>query len=155
MRSWIMVLALAACGPSASEMKTAQRATYNATPDQLLEVAEEVTRENYKIADVSRDGFVTAPRWFGPEGDAENAGAENYTVVRDKSVRVSLHVKVIETAEHRVMVTVTPETIQYIQGSPHPRPLGPDDPYLPPFVKGRAETLTMAIYERAKNLVVK
>jgi hypothetical protein len=76
-------------------------------------------------------------------------------VVRDRSVRVSLHVKVIETAEHRVMVTVTPETIQYIQGSPQPRPLGPDDPYLPPFVKGRAETLVMAIYERAKNLVVK
>jgi transcription antitermination factor NusG len=155
MRSWIVVLALAACGPSASEIKTAQTATYNSTPDQLLNIAEEVAQENYKIGDVSRDGFVTAPRWFGPEGDVENAGAGDYVQVRDKSVRVSLHVKVIETAEHRVMVTVTPETIQFLQGSPQPRPLGPDDPYLPPFVKGRAEALTLAIYERAKTMVVK
>jgi hypothetical protein len=62
MRSWIVVLALAGCGPSASEIKTAQTATYNSTPEQLLNIAEEVTQENYKIADVSRDGFVTAPR---------------------------------------------------------------------------------------------
>jgi hypothetical protein len=31
----------------------------------------------------------------------------------------------------------------------------PDDPYLPPFVKGRAEALSMAIYERAKTLVAR
>jgi hypothetical protein len=154
MRLWMLVLA-AACGPSAAEIKTAQTASYNATPEQLLTIAEEVVRESYKIGDVSRDGFVTVPRWFGPEGDVENAGAGNYVQLRDKSVRITMHVKVIEVGEHQVAVTVTPETVQFMTGSPQPRPLGPDDPYLPPFVKGRAEALTMAIYERAKTMAVK
>jgi hypothetical protein len=70
--------------------------------------------------------------------------------VRGGSVRVTLHVKVIETAEHQVSVTVTPETYQVVAGSPQPRKLAPDDPYLPTFVTGRAEALTLAIYERAK-----
>ena len=150
MRTWLVVV-VAACGASASELKTAQTAVYNATPAQILELAEQATQESYKIGDVGTDGFTTRPRWFGPEGDSESAGADNYAQVRDHSVRVSFHVKVIETAEHQVKVMVTPETYQFMQGSPQPRPLAPDDPYLPPFVTGRAESLAMAIYERAKS----
>jgi len=97
-----MVLAVAACGPSAAEIKTAQTATYNATPEQVLGIAEEVAQESYKIGDVSRDGFVTVPRWFGPEGDVENAGAGDFVQLRDKSVRIALHVKVIRSEERRV-----------------------------------------------------
>jgi hypothetical protein len=71
--------------------------------------------------------------------------------VRDGSVRVTLHVKVIEGADHRVSVVVTPETFQVLQGSPKPRELKPDDPYLPAFVTGRADALVLAIHERAKR----
>ena len=40
-----------------------------------------------------------------------------------------------------------------LSGSPKPRELKPDDPFLPPFVLGRADELQFEIYERAQPLV--
>src|SRR5262245_48454517 len=150
MRGWLWVLVAAACGASAAEVKTAKTASYNTTPAQMLEIAEQAAQESYKIGNVEADGFATQPQFYSPEGGRESAGADNYVQVRGGSVRVSLHVKVIETAPHQVSVTVTPETYQMVEGSPQPRKLAPDDPSLPPFVTGRAEALALAIYERAK-----
>jgi hypothetical protein len=48
---------------------------------------------------------------------------------------------------------VTPITLQALAGSPKPRELKPDDPYLPPWVLGRADQLQFEIYDRARSLV--
>src|SRR5262245_9207036 len=128
MRSWLVVLVAVACGPSASEIKTAKTASYNTTPAHLLEIAEQVAQESYKLGDVEADGFATQPQFYSSEGGMESAGAGGYVQVRAGSVRVTLHVKVIENAAHQVMVTVTPETYQMVEGSPQPRQLAPDDP---------------------------
>ena len=137
-------------------MTTAKLAHYHASVQQILEIAEHATQEKYKIGDVdiAHASFVTQPRFYSPEGDLESPGAEGWLHTQPGSVRVTLLVQVVEVDKGEVMVTVTPQTYQYIEGSPQPRELKPDDPYLPPFVQGRADTLALDIFERAQPYVL-
>jgi hypothetical protein len=136
-------------------VKTARTATYNAEPAKLLEVALDAARGSYKIAGVDQAHFtfITQTRVYSPEGDLESAGAENFVQARDRSVAVQFIVQV-EGEPHRAVITVTPKTLQILSGSPQPRELKPDDPGLPPFVRGRADALAYAIYSRAKSFAV-
>jgi hypothetical protein len=149
--------AAAACGPSSAELRTAKTATYSVDPGKLMQVAAEATQqEGYKIGDVDEVGhrFITVPRWYNPEGGLEGQGAEGYAQIIDRSVRVALIVEIL-SIEGGTAIRVTPQTFQHIEGSPKPRELAADDPGLPPFVKGRAESLQLAIYNYAKPYVAK
>jgi hypothetical protein len=157
MRIALAVVATAiACGPSSAQIKTARTATYAAEPAKIFELALEAARDSYKIAAVDERNlaFATLPRTYSREGDLESPGADGVVQFRDRSVRVELIVHVITTADRRVAVTVTPRTLQLLAGSPQPRELKPDDPYLPAFVLGRADALSYAIYTRAKSYSV-
>jgi len=156
MTSWWMcvVAALAACGASNAEIKTAKTAIYVAQPDQLLQIAMRTAEENYKIGELDKDAhmFATAPRIYSPEGDLQSPGAGDFVRMDNHSVRVSLVVRIVDV-DGGELVTVTPNTLQFLSGSPKPRELTPDDPNLPPFVKGRAEALAVAIYDAARPLL--
>ncbi len=151
---WVMVL-VAACGASAAELKTAKTAWYKLPAHDLLAIAEDVASENYKIADVNESEltFMTAPRFYSPEGDLESPGAGGFVQMRDRSVEVAFIVQVVQLESGDCAVTVQPKTFQVISGSPKPRELAPDDPGLPPWVHGRADALSLAIYDRAKASV--
>jgi hypothetical protein len=152
-----VLLAFAACGPSNSELRTAKTAVYNTDGSRLFAIAEQAAGdENYKLGAVD-DGhltFETVPKWYSPEGDLQSAGAENYTQVDNHSVKVSFVIAVTSTGPNQYVVTVKPHTWQYIAGSPQLRPLEPEDPNLPPWVLGRADTLSLSIYDRAKGMAV-
>lgn len=152
MRTLVLVAAVAACGPSSSEIKTAKTAEYSARPMEILHIAADAAAQTYKIAGVAEDKleFVTRPRTYEREGGLESAGAEGWTQIRPGSVSVSFIVRCVVTDDKHVVVTVTPKTFEWVQGSPQPRELAPDDPNLPPWILGRAESLQLAIYERAK-----
>jgi hypothetical protein len=152
-RGLLVVAIAAACGPSSSELRTARETLYNADPHVILKLAAEAAEgEKYRIAavDEAQLSFVTVPKFYSSTGDLESAGADNIVKIRPGSVQVELVVRVLATDPHHVGVSVTPKTFQAIAGSPKPRELAPDDPYLPSFVTGRADALSLAIYERAK-----
>jgi hypothetical protein len=152
-RALLVVAIAAACGPSSSEIKTAKTTTYNAEPIQILKLAAQAAEdEHYKIGDVDEGAvaFATEVKSFSSTGDLESAGAGGVVMLRPGSVQVIFIVKVVATEGHQVAVTVTPKTFQVVAGSPKPRELGPDDPYLPSFVTGRADALALAIYQHAK-----
>ena len=148
----LVLVLVAACGASAAEMKTAKTAWYKLSGHDLLARAEEVASEDYKIASVNAEqlAFITAPRFYGPEGDLESPGAGGFVTMRDRSVEVAFIVQVVELDSGDTAVTVQPKTFQVLSGSPKPRELAPDDPNLPPFVHGRADALALAIYDKAK-----
>lgn len=152
-----VLLAFAACGPSNAELRTAKTAVY-ADGSQVFAIAEQAAgEENYKLAAVD-DGhltFETVPKWYSPEGDLQSAGAGDYTQVDNHSVKVSFVVAVTSAGAGQFVVTVKPHTWQYVAGSPQLRPLEPEDPNLPPWVLGRADTLSLTIYDRAKGLALK
>ncbi|HEY6038615.1 MAG TPA: hypothetical protein VIV58_30240 [Kofleriaceae bacterium] len=151
-----MLLAFAACGPSNAELRTAKTAVY-ADGSQVFAIAEQAAGdENYKlVADEGHLTYETVPKWYSPEGDLQSAGADNYTTVNNNSVKVSFIVAVTSAGAGQYVVTVTPHTWQYVAGSPQMRELEPNDPYLPPWVIGRADTLSLSIYDRAKGLALK
>jgi hypothetical protein len=152
MKTLVIFVLLAACGPSSSEVRTAKLAQYNASPVEMLHIAVDVAREaNYKIGELSEERleFITQPKFFTREGDLESPGAEGFVQVRPGSVEVAFIVRCVVDGK-AVAVTIVPKTFESVQGSPKPRELAPDDPYLPPWVLGRADALTLAIYDRAK-----
>lgn len=156
MRNAISLVVLAACAASTAEISTAKTARYKVDGAQLLQIAEQAAAEkNYKLGAVD-DGhlqYETLPKWYSAEGDLESAGADDYTTIRPHSVKVSFVVQLSQIDSDSFVVTVTPHTWQFV-GTPQLRPLEPADPNLPPWVKGRADALTLEIYDRAKGYVV-
>lgn len=153
----IVFLAFAACGPSNSELRSAKTAVYNTDGAQLFAIAEQAAGDaNYKLGAVDEGHytFETIPKWYTSEGDLRSAGADDYTLIHNQSVKVSFIVAVTNSAPGQFMVSVTPHTWQYLQGSPQLRPLEPEDPNLPPWVKGRADALALEIHDRAKGFQV-
>jgi hypothetical protein len=154
----LLLLVFAACAVSNAEVRTAKTAQYVTDHgEQLFAFAEQAAADkNYKVgaADDGHLTFETQPKWFSSEGDLQTAGADDYTLIRGHSVKVSFVVVITETQENHYVVTVTPHTWQYIGGSPQLRPLEPEDPNLPPWVLGRADALTVAIYDRSKGFAV-
>jgi hypothetical protein len=152
----ILIAAIAACGPSATEVKTAKTATYHADIQQVLQLAMEAAKETYKIADTN-DGehaFITEARFYSAEGDLESPGAGGFVSMTPGSVQVAFIVQVVPSENQGdVGVVVIPKTFQQVPGSPKPRELAPDDPALPGWVHGRVDSLSMAIYERCKGLI--
>ncbi len=153
----LLLVAIVACGASNAELRTAKTAVYTGDARKIMDLAEQgAADEHYKIGGVD-DGhlsFETAPRFYSSEGDLQSPGAENYTKVDNRSVKVSFIVTIAETSTNQYMVSVTPRTWQYLAGSPQMRELAPDDLGLPPWVHGRADALTVAIYDRARGFVV-
>ncbi len=152
-RGLLVVAIVAACGPTSSEVRTARETLYTADPHVILKLAAEAAEgEHYRIGAVDQNEleFVTEPKFYTKTGDLESAGADNVVLVRPGSVQVQFIVRVIAADPQHVGVSVTPKTFQTMAGSPKPRELAPDDPYLPSFVLGRADALSLAIYQRAK-----
>jgi hypothetical protein len=153
----LALFAVAACAHSDAEIKTAKVAQYTAAPGDVYNLALSTAQAKYKIAmsDPAHFDFWTAPRFYSPEGDLQSPGAGGAIHMDNHTVQVAFHVAVIPTTPHTVAVTVTPQTFQVLAGSPKPRELMPSDPYLPPFVLGRADELTYEIYDRARGLVAR
>jgi hypothetical protein len=159
--AFIVVAVVASCGPSTAQIKEAKAAEYKAPAKQVLDVALQVAQLKYKIGVIDPDAlkFATAPQWYtreggrispnndGNNGDFVNAGGGDIQV----SLIVAVHLVPLE----RVVVSVTPKTYELIVGSPQPRELQVDDPNLPPWVLGRADTLALAIHKHAKQYIEK
>jgi hypothetical protein len=143
---------LAACGANSAEIKTAKTSTYRMNCHDLLSIAEDVASQDYKLGDVndSELSFITQLQWYGPEGDRESPGAGGFVNLQDRSVSVALIVQITSLDGGECAAAVTPKTFQLIKGYPKPRELTPDDPNLPPWIHGRADALSLAIYDRAK-----
>ena len=164
MRPGLLLVGLAACGPSTAEVKTAQTTQYNASLDDMIEVAKQAIETDYKVGGVNRgdctdDGtpctaeLISVERFYSPEGDLESQGAGDFLHLRNGSVQSMFIVTLHRTSMQRFVVEVIPKTFQFMGGTPKPRELVPDDPNLPPFIHGRAERLAFRVYELGKKYV--
>ncbi len=151
-----LVVVLSACGASSAQLKAAKLAHYDAPALTILDVAKTVTAETYVVEPgaPSPNAFVTKWQWYAKEGGRQSAGAGNVSQISEGSVSLRLAVEIVEV-EGGVAVTVTPNVLQYVTGSPKPRELELEDPEMPPWVHGRVDELSVAIYERAKSYVAK
>ncbi len=151
----LAVLLMAACGASSAQVATAKSAEYKAPLPTILDLAREVAAENYVIDGQAANAFVTRWQWYSREGGRQSPGADGLSQISEGSVSLQLLVEVVDVGLSRVAVTVTPRVLQVVIGSPKPRTLEPDDPSMPPWVHGRVDALSLAIYERAKKYIEK
>lgn len=156
-----MVLAAAvACGPSSAEIKTAKTTMYSGPAAEMFKLMIDTTAETYKVADAHQVGelddyeLLTAPQWYTPEGGRESAGTGDFVNLVDGSIQLSLIVQLSRRDNGKLLVTVTPKTFQDVSGSPKPRELQPDDPNLPGWVQGRADSLQLEIHKRLQKYAV-
>lgn len=153
-----VVVILGCGGPSAQQVRTAKLAEYNAQTNQLLDVAMQVAQDKYKVdpGTVDPQGrFSTFPQWYSSEGmrrGTANEGNGDYVVnAMGGDIQLALEVQVVPGPAGRSQIAVIPHTMQLVAGSPQPRSLGPDDPNLPGWVKGRVDQLAVDIYNAAKQ----
>jgi hypothetical protein len=159
MKSWLFVAVIAvvgACGASSAEVKAAQTAQYRAPRQELFKIALQTAAQDYKIEaqDAERAILFTEGQWYNPEGGRESVGAGDRAQVVDHSVMLMMVVEVMGMEGADLYVQVTPKVFQYLEGSPKPRELKPDDPNVPGWIQGRVETLQLAIYKNAKQYEV-
>lgn len=158
MKLMLMVVAVAilGCGASNAEIRTAKSATYTMAPQALFDTALQVTQKTYKLGeiDAANGRFTTESQVYSPEGGRQSAGAGGFVNMSDGSIMLSLFVEIVAIDDKHHAVVVTPKTFQVLAGSPKPRELAPDDPNLPPWVAGRVDSLSVAIYEQAKQHAV-
>ena len=161
----VMVLGLMACGPSNTQIKTAKATEYKLPATSMLDVALQVAQIDYKIspAGMAPDAlkFTTDPQWYTPEGGrispTEDANGE-WVNAGGGSVNVRLVVQVRPITDDTVAVEVGALTMQLVGApndpSPKPRELALDDPFLPPWIRGRVDALAYAIWEHTKQYAV-
>lgn len=155
----VSVLVMVACGPSAAEIKTAKATTYVGDAGEIFKAVQQVVAETYKVAESGRTDeafrLVTVEQWYNPEGGRQSPGDGDFVQLVDRSILLQMIVDVVPTASNRVVIQVTPRTLQNIEGSPKPRELAPDDPNLPGWVTGRVDQLHHDIYKGLQRYVVK
>ncbi len=154
----ISLMALGACGPSSAQIKTAKTAEYKAPSSQILDIAVQIAQRTYQVNDIDpqKSTFTTAGQWYSAEGGRRgttNEGNGDYVHAGGGDVNLRLEVQVLGARLGRVVVVITPHTLQLVAGSPQPRELKPDDPNLPPWVNGRVDSLAMDIYSASKQFV--
>ena len=155
MRGWWIgiLLAIAACGPSRTQIKTAKLAQYTAPPTTLFEIARDVASRDYQIGSTDVEGarFATAPQFYNRDGGRESPGAGNFVNMSEGSIMLTLVVEVLNAEGGTSIIAITPRAFQVLTGSPKPRELSATDPNLPGWVHGRVDALAVAIYEAAKQ----
>jgi hypothetical protein len=155
----LSVMVLVGCGPSTAEIKTAKSTTYVGDAAEIANAVQQVVSETYKVGDAGRTEetfrIVTTEQWYSPEGGRQSSGADDFVQLVDRSIMLQMIVDIVPTASDRVVIQVTPRTMQHISGSPKPRELAPEDPNLPGWVTGRVDQLHHDIYKGLQKYVVK
>lgn len=149
-------VAFGGCGPSSGQIRTAKLAEYQAPSSQILDIAVQVAQRTYQVNDIDpqKSTFTTAGQWYSGEGmrrSTTNEGNGDYVNAGGGDINLRLEVQVLGATLGRVVVVVTPHTMQLLAGSPQPRELKPDDPNLPPWVSGRVDSLALDIYNASKQ----
>lgn len=148
---------LAACGGTDTQVAMAKSTQYSGADTQLFDLALQVAQQTYKIGETDPPGrrFVTAVQFYNREGGRQSTGPGDFINMSDGSISLQMLVEIVPTESGKHLIIVTPVVTQVVSGSPKPRELKPDDPYMPGWVTGRVDTLTVEIYEagKANNLV--
>lgn len=153
-----VVPALAACGPSSSQLKQAREARYQGSRDELfMAVIQAVEAEKHQVDKLDHEAgaLLTAGRWFEPDGTYEDKaiGREDDVKLENGSVHLAMLVSLVGS-EPPYQVIVRPQADQIRQGYSAPYRFKQDDPQLPGWVIGKVENLQLALHERLKSRMI-
>lgn len=144
-------LALAACGPSAAQIKAAREARYQGTRDEVfLAVNDALPRIGQKVerSDPEAGAVLTTPRWYEKDGTYEDKALGSDRIqAEDGSILLGFLVTVVGQAPP-YQVLVEPSADQIRTGYSAPYHFQPGDPQLPGWVSGKVDDLQLELHKR-------
>jgi hypothetical protein len=153
----VLLLALVACGPSASEVRTARTATYAEPPGEIFVRAQRAANTLFGIAtvDAERLGFITRPFLDAPTRNLrwDHNSAKLHRLYYP--TRVGIVVRVVGLPSGRALVVLSPRAqksaacLEPCRLHWHDVPLRDVEPFFPD-VQHEIDRLAVAIYDGAR-----
>jgi hypothetical protein len=146
-----LLVVIAACAGSSAELKTAHEARYRGEPAVLLTAMRSVTAATYNVVAVDESTLAvkTEPKWYNPEGQADQTGGNNLARLREDSINFSVVVKLVP-ADGTFTVNVEPTVLRLHGLSSKLENMSMSDPLTPGWVHGKVESLEVALYQKLK-----
>jgi len=148
----VALVLVAACGPSSAELKSAQDTTYSGAPATLFAAMKSAVEDANNKIHTSNDGELTVETlgvWYTPEGQIDTMIDNNIARLQDDSINIAYSVKLAQAG------TATTYKVQVVPviGRKHglssaPDKIDPDDPSLPGWVAGKANSLRVHIHDK-------
>lgn len=147
---------VAACGPSGKQVATAKQARYQGDKLQLFAAVKAATESKYKLKQVDETalGLQTVGRWYNAEGQAVSSNVDDLRDVPDQSLNISLIVEVLPEGSNYV-VAIKPVILRRFKDRPNADVLDPKDPSIPGWAHGKADNLSVEIYDALKQYEVR
>lgn len=154
--SVVMLVAIAACGPSNKEVAMAKQARYQGDKAVLFNATKAAVESKHKIekADEAALGMQTVARWYSENGMVSPGTDDNMQDVPGDAIRLSLVVRLVADGDGW-LVTVEPAMMRRVDGSPQPQKLAANDASVPGWVPGQVDQLQFEIYNALKQYEVK
>jgi len=148
----VALVLVAACGPSSAELKTAQDTTYSGAPATLFAAMKSAVEDANNKIHTSNDADLTVETdgiWYTPEGQIDTTVGDNIARLNDDSVNIAYSVKLAQAGSATTYkVQVTPVIGRKHGLSSTPDKVDPDDPSLPGWVAGKANSLRVHIHDK-------
>lgn len=134
----------------------AKQARYQGDKLVLFNATKTTVESKHKIAksDELALGMQTTARWYTAEGMVAPGSDEDMRQVPDKSIRMTLVVRILPDADNWI-VHVEPSMLRRVAGSPKPEVLDPKDPSVPGWATGQVDTLQFEIHKALAPYQVK
>jgi hypothetical protein len=151
----LAALALCACGSSSKEIAMAKTARYQGDKLMLFAETKAVVEGKYELAgtDETALGIQTRPRWYTPEGLAQN-DTSDISMFPHYSLNIAMAVQLLPEGDNWI-VKVTPRILRYNKGIPKPEPVKEGDYSLPNWVQSRTDELALDIHKKLTKYEVK
>jgi len=149
------VHALAGCGPSGTQIKTARAARYQADQSAVLRHVVEAVQRDYRLQLVDTEAGVveTVERWYEEDGTfAQLRALPNGRGVNDRSIKLNYRIALVHEAG-TIAVEITPIAGQKRSGYSALFPLHPGEPDMPGWIAGKTDLLQVAIHEQLRAYV--
>jgi hypothetical protein len=153
----VVAIALAACGPSDSQIKTAKEARYKGDKMALFNAARAAVEAKYKLEKAEQDGsgFETIGRWYRHEdGMTVSESKDDIRIVPDKALWLAFQVAFVPDGDSFI-VKITPKMMRRISGSPKPEAISENDYSVEGWAHNKIDVLQNDIHEALKQFEVK
>ena len=144
----VLVIAIAACGPSAKDVQTARNATYSCSYDEVFKTVFEQMKSQGAIAAANPDKGVIASeyRWHTAAGVPHKRGA---AVVGDGDLAFA--VAVVIDGRESFRLVARPSVLAHVVGSPAGKELSESDGDWPDWAKPKVDVLLVNIHGKLKH----
>lgn len=146
----IAVALVAACGPSAKEVKQARQATYSCSEQQVFQAMVGAMKDRHlPIASMNPEaGLVVSDyRWHTKDGVPKKKGAVS---VEPGDVELAI-VAAMKGGSGALEVVAKPSVLSQVVGSPRGNELHPKDADWPEWADSKVDVYIVDVYQRLKS----